>query len=95
MKGERIIKKVQAYYDEHLDELQEQFPGEYIAIIRFSSRGSERYEVVYHHLDLEKLTEYVYVKYEKEHIFIDQVPAPRPLMTYEEYKEIASRRQSE
>lgn len=40
IKGERQLKRAQAYFNEHFDEFLREFPGEYVAIIQD--------EVVYH-----------------------------------------------
>ena len=52
-------------------------------------------EVLYHHKELGEVVRYAYSNYEERPIFIHEVPAPRSLMTYEGYREITSKRQSE
>ena len=61
------LQRAQAYFEEHLDELMTKHPGEYVAII-----GQD---VIFHHSDLDILTEHVYATYDERPIFIDKVEA--------------------
>jgi len=89
MRRDPSLRKAQDYFNEHLSEFQERFPGEYIAILPSTC------EVLYHHKELGEVTSHAYSNYEERPIFIHQVPVPRPLMTYEEFREISRRKQGE
>ena len=62
---ERKLQKSQNYFQQHLDELLQRFPDEYVAIIEE--------EVVYHHPDLGALTRHVYSNYTQRPIFMNKV----------------------
>ena len=63
------MRRAQNYFDQHLDELLAQFPGEYVAIIRES--------VVLHDRDLGEVTRRVYREYKERPIFIEKVEEPQ------------------
>jgi hypothetical protein len=71
MRANPRLAAAQAYFDQHFDQLLEDFPGEYVAIIDDT--------VVSHDRDLAKVTKDVYTQYKQRPIFINKVEQPEEI----------------